>query len=106
MHRQLFLHAYKAYLKEHGTEREKQQQVVLTDWMKLFGPPPEFWKLKQEEAGVAGETTCRVRLRNKFMTDGISLSDRDHCGSEEAAPETKNENEIRSHPCQDTHAIR
>ncbi|KAK9310833.1 hypothetical protein V1524DRAFT_450586 [Lipomyces starkeyi] len=42
--------------------------------MKLFGPPPEFWKLKQEEAGVAGEKTCRVRLRNKFMTDGISVS--------------------------------
>ncbi|KAK9245774.1 hypothetical protein V1506DRAFT_537502, partial [Lipomyces tetrasporus] len=71
---QLLLHAYKAYLKEHGTEREKQQQVALTDWMKLFGPPPEFWKLKQEEVGVAGETTCRVRLKNKFMTDGISVS--------------------------------
>ncbi|KAK9481885.1 hypothetical protein V1527DRAFT_522388 [Lipomyces starkeyi] len=42
--------------------------------MKLFGPPPEFWKLKQEEVGVAGDTTCRVRLRNKFMTDGISVS--------------------------------
>ncbi|KAK9350829.1 hypothetical protein V1523DRAFT_418668, partial [Lipomyces doorenjongii] len=71
---QLLLHAYKAYLKEHGTERDKQQEVVLTDWMKLFGPPPEFWKLKQEEGGVSGETTCRVRLRNKFMTDGITLS--------------------------------
>ncbi|KAK9328267.1 hypothetical protein V1520DRAFT_226921 [Lipomyces starkeyi] len=42
--------------------------------MKLFGSPPEFWKLKQEEVGVAGTTTCRVRLRNKFMTDGISVS--------------------------------
>ncbi|KAK9496116.1 hypothetical protein V1508DRAFT_401416 [Lipomyces doorenjongii] len=28
--------------------------------MKLFGPPPEFWKLKQEEG--------------EFMTDGISVS--------------------------------
>ncbi|KAK9239794.1 hypothetical protein V1525DRAFT_424499 [Lipomyces kononenkoae] len=69
--------------------------------MKLFGPAPEFWKLKHEEGGDAGETPCRVRLRNK-LTDGISVSLTETTVVLKKKRQTKNESEISPDPRQDT----